>query len=325
MTEDTKKTIVFLVLYRVRNGTESFSIISYLLVTLSGQSHWKKLLNAIQCRSEATNEKIPVTKNNGKLITAIALLFHLILLIVFGVECFFLVQENIDLKNWIITCYVRVHLYLKLVTAIFVICSTKILATLFNDVNEILREEKKNLLCSSSTEMRIAKHLREIGTLFGTYCDIVDEFNTIFGWPLFLLLTYSVLVILLEINAILVLFGSNAFKLQDEFGNMAMMVLLMVSNDAGDMGKVFITLIVMSCDTVHNEASKIPDSYFNLQRGMPKGCLKEEILILVKYTKEQVPAVSAAGFYHISQSLLPVIISTITSYLLICIQINMYV
>lgn len=62
--------------------------------------------------------------------------------------------------------------------------------------------------------------------------------------------------------------------------------------------------------------------YYNLLNHKLKMEQSFEIFLLGQYMKDMKPIISAAGYFQINKSLFTTLISTVATYLIICIQFN---
>ncbi|KAJ8976959.1 hypothetical protein NQ317_010156, partial [Molorchus minor] len=86
---------------------------------------------------------------------------------------------------------------------------------------------------------------------------------------------------------------------------------------------VFTVYIVISCDGVEKSCKKISTTCYLLLEGVQASSLRSELLFLGRYTTELRPDFTAGDFYKVNRSILAALFSSVTTYLIICIQFNM--
>lgn len=78
----------------------------------------------------------------------------------------------------------------------------------------------------------------------------------------------------------------------------------------------------MSCTALEKAANNVVLTCFILQQNAYNSKISKELFYLGQYMKQLSPSISAAGFFKINQSLLSTLISTLATYLIICLQFN---
>lgn len=87
--------------------------------------------------------------------------------------------------------------------------------------------------------------------------------------------------------------------------------------------------IVVTCDRTKRDAQRIATVCYKLLLGFPPICssmqeriLKKELILLAQRATHQCPYISAAGFFNVDYSIVFSFLGTITSYIIVLIQIN---
>lgn len=78
----------------------------------------------------------------------------------------------------------------------------------------------------------------------------------------------------------------------------------------------------MSCSALEKAAGEVVMTCTLLQQNASNSKLCKELFYLGQYMKQLSPSITAAGFFKINQSLLATLISTLATYLIICLQFN---
>lgn len=85
-------------------------------------------------------------------------------------------------------------------------------------------------------------------------------------------------------------------------------------------------MIVGPCDAATREAQKTSYISNKLLNDLPvcskQQCIKEDLILLAQHTYQHSPKFSADGFYYIDHTLLSSILASVTSYLIVLIQLN---
>lgn len=85
-------------------------------------------------------------------------------------------------------------------------------------------------------------------------------------------------------------------------------------------------MIVIPCDEATQEAQKTSYLSHKLINDLPvcnkQQNMKEDLILLAQHTYQHSPKFSAYGFYYIDHMLLSSMLASVTSYLIVLIQLN---
>ncbi|KAJ8947057.1 hypothetical protein NQ318_019951 [Aromia moschata] len=132
-----------------------------------------------------------------------------------------------------------------------------------------------------------------------------QQLDVLFGWPMFFIFMGTVLQILNSISFVLIN-SDDGLRITDIIN-----VLLYV---------LFTVYIAMSCDAIEKNCKKISATCYLLQEGMPLSPLRTELFLLGRYSGEVTSHFTAGGFFRVNQYLLMTLFSSVTTYLIVCIQ-----
>ncbi|CAH1108129.1 unnamed protein product [Psylliodes chrysocephalus] len=85
---------------------------------------------------------------------------------------------------------------------------------------------------------------------------------------------------------------------------------------------VNVITLTNKCDKIEKNSAEFVVTCHLLQQGMPKSIVRDELLYLANYAEKISPKCSAAGFFIINRFILGALFSSVTTYLIICIQFN---
>nr|WJJ63347.1 gustatory receptor 7 [Pachyrhinus yasumatsui] len=152
--------------------------------------------------------------------------------------------------------------------------------------------------------------LKEFSKNYKSLYFIVQEFNEVFGYQIFLICIGTVLEIL------------NAFNYGMPTAKNGFMDATFVNTLYSTLYVVCTTRIVMACDSVEISGRNIQKTCLILYENCEKCETKEEFYRLENYVQGLCPEFSAAGFWHINQRVLSTLFSSVMTYLIIIIQFN---
>lgn len=81
-------------------------------------------------------------------------------------------------------------------------------------------------------------------------------------------------------------------------------------------------MLATSCTELEKIGENEVTFFYHLTDNKMKMEVRIELFLLGQYMKELKPTISAAGYFKINKSLLTTLISTVVSYLIICLQFN---
>ncbi|KAJ3664567.1 hypothetical protein Zmor_000124 [Zophobas morio] len=210
----------------------------------------------------------------------------------------------------------------------------------FASLGTFLETLVKNLVCSDDdgrkeyvlSEFRIQSvpvkdscyDLRKVRKYYNSICDMVDNFNQIYGLAI-LMVIIVVITYVLNLTDLLLVYGVSKDKNIGgaSYGTdliilcgfwmvtLLMFTILLAYGCAGAISKS--ENVAKICFFWINEIPSLPTSHRDQE-------LKEELSLLVQQSTSRCPKFSAAGFFPVDFTLLGFIFGTVTSYIIISIQ-----
>ncbi|XP_050507867.1 putative gustatory receptor 28b [Diabrotica virgifera virgifera] len=86
---------------------------------------------------------------------------------------------------------------------------------------------------------------------------------------------------------------------------------------------VNVITIINKCDMIEKNSAEFITTCHLLQEKVPNSNIREELLHLANYAQKISPKCTAAGFFVVNRFILGALFSSVTTYLIICIQFNM--
>nr|CAI5864670.1 unnamed protein product [Callosobruchus analis] len=167
-------------------------------------------------------------------------------------------------------------------------------------------------------EKTTTKNINLLKTLLKKCYFMVEAFNDIFGWMIFLMSLTNSFTLL---SCLLWFFVRNnrsairyptpfSFAGDDEICTVSIVLLYLT----------FMIVIVSSCDATEKEGRRFTDLCYTIYIKEANKYLKKEFKNLAVISEKIGPNFSAAGFFTINQLFLSTFFSTLTSYAIVCIQ-----
>ncbi|KAJ8924248.1 hypothetical protein NQ315_007040 [Exocentrus adspersus] len=157
------------------------------------------------------------------------------------------------------------------------------------------------------------RRLEDIIILYKTLKTLVDRLNMIFGAHLFFYVCYIVTSLLLTFS-----FRININSLDRDLMNLSIWRIC-----SSVINIIWLTVFVMSCNSVETSGAKLTKTCYMLHEGCNSQLVKEQLMQLAEYVEQWKPNLSAAGFYNVNQSTLSAVFEAIITYLVIIIQFNL--
>ncbi|CAH1374173.1 unnamed protein product [Tenebrio molitor] len=236
----------------------------------------------------------------------------------------------------------RSLMYYSLVTTMFLISHSVLpLKHLFASLGVGLETIVKNLVCDSDArreyfvaEFKMSKNLRRlkyhhadlriVRKHYNTICTLVDDFNTMYGF-IILMVILVVVAYVLNLTDLLLVYGVTKVKDIDgvQFGtDLTVVCGLWIVTLLG-----FAIFLAYGCVGAVSESEKISKICFFWLNEIPtipvsneEKVLKEELVLMVQQSTSRCPKFSAAGFFPVDFTLLGFIFGSVTSYIIISIQ-----
>nr|CAI5851226.1 unnamed protein product [Callosobruchus analis] len=139
-----------------------------------------------------------------------------------------------------------------------------------------------------------------------------DNFNSIFGMPIFLI---SMAPSAMLLDDLVCIFERNVHQKNSQ----TLACLLLLSS----IYLGFTTVIVLSCDAAEKQGRLFTNICYTMYAKEQNVYLREELLSLAIVSEKIGPKFSAAGFYTVNQMFLSTFFSALTSYAIVCIQFSM--
>ncbi|CAG9857236.1 unnamed protein product [Phyllotreta striolata] len=169
-----------------------------------------------------------------------------------------------------------------------------------------LLNKRKNFLCES-----LIKLFRSKITLISRF---MININALFGWNM---LTLFIVFIISILNFITTSFiRLKHWSLEMElFAITDVIRIVMFSID--------MLLVMSKCDRIQKHNDNFVLNCYYLQEGMPNSRIREELMHLAQYSEKLAPKFSAVGFFVVNRLIIGAMFSSITTYLIVCIQFNL--
>nr|CAI5864671.1 unnamed protein product [Callosobruchus analis] len=230
----------------------------------------------------------------------------------------------IFLNAWDILTSIHANILLNLNFRFFML-SQLLPALLINRMMAVVKRRYsvliKLLRISSRTtiedEKTTTKNIKLLKTLLKKCYFMVEAFNDIFGWMIFLMSLTTSFTLL---SCLLWFFvRSNhsirnptpfSFAGDDEICTVSIVLLYLT----------FMIIVVLSCDGTQKEGRRFTDLCYTIYIKEDNKYLKREFKNLAVISEKIGPNFSAAGFFTINQMFLSTFFSTLTSYTIVCIQ-----
>ncbi|XP_056631925.1 uncharacterized protein LOC130442002 [Diorhabda sublineata] len=174
-------------------------------------------------------------------------------------------------------------------------------------------ESETTVIICQDTKI-ISIKFTKIKQVFWLLDGIVQNYNNVFGWPVFFGTIISVIVCLADLN-IMTNFANtkNSFDISVAVINALYSIIYLLSTIA----------IVISCDRVEKTARRIVSACYLKPGLLDRTPIRDDIIFFAEFTEKLIPSFSAAGFFQINQNILSTLFSAIITYLIIIIQFNL--
>ncbi|KAJ8956567.1 hypothetical protein NQ317_012639 [Molorchus minor] len=202
--------------------------------------------------------------------------------------------------KWVTLYYTnyRIVKYCLLCTVILINMTTNMLKMRYKCLDCKIRKLFERTTLTKNNQ----KQIKEIKQLYRLLYNVVVSFNVIFGKSIFFITAFVVIKLLNCCCWILYNYNENTDTLTKHL--------------------ISITAIVMGCDRVEPSSKKNLKTYYLLQETVEISPQRNDIFFLPNYMKELAPKFSAFGFFDVNQRFLTGLFSTVTSYVIIIIQLR---
>ncbi|EEZ97765.1 gustatory receptor 95 [Tribolium castaneum] len=185
-------------------------------------------------------------------------------------------------------------------------------STVLSWILSIILVEYSNLNRTVCKELQLGQSIEQ---MFCFLKDTVDTFNDIFGWPMALIISFTTLYLVNNLDYMFLatasLPGSIFYRL---LADAAMVLLIFTST----------VFLIFMCDSVVQEAEKLQASVQKIRRIRPNLTAKEDqdLEKLCGVIIENFPQFSVARFFNIGRGTVLNILSTVTTFFIIMIQLD---
>ncbi|CAG9854765.1 unnamed protein product [Phyllotreta striolata] len=259
-----------------------------------------------------------ILKHDGGLSKATALK-HIILLVFFVIVYCLLHYFEIfmwDLQFRMEAGYVfyRIIMLYQFFIVLFSINLTRLLHARYEIVLGSLSEIISGEYAIIQANYGSCKTLVEMKEAMLRLHNVIQKYNVIFGWLIFLNTISAFLASLGDIDYVLLYYGTG-----DSYFNYGIIAANLVYVLAYSISTI---LIVFSCDKVNKTARKIVILCYLKPGLLNKTPIRDDLVSFVQFAEKLLPNFSAAGFFYINQTILSTLFSAISTYLIIIIQFN---
>ncbi|KAG5873900.1 hypothetical protein JTB14_005511 [Gonioctena quinquepunctata] len=253
------------------------------------------------------------------------LFYHIIILTIFVYDAYVWCTNY----KWIIFrfCLFRyINFYHCIITMLVVLHFASALSGRYKRINKLLvkSNDLHNIINSfipkgNTKQINNLKSIKEVTDYYLLLSEMVDMFNRLFGWQIFLV-TENIIFLLLDVaNSFMVsLDHSQKFSEgNDEIGTIVLLISISV------MMIIFHSRVVLHCEDVNRESRQTLTICYNLQQTVePDSEERKELIILSDVVNLLKTRTNAAGFYYVDRGLLSRVFAYIFSYSIVLVQFN---
>nr|CAH7768613.1 unnamed protein product [Callosobruchus chinensis] len=161
------------------------------------------------------------------------------------------------------------------------------------------------------------KSIKEVTDYYLLLSELVDIFNKLFGWQIFLLTESTLIQILIVLNTVMLSLDYEQHSLDalHDFGSLFFVV-------AGAVCLIFFqVMVILYCEDVNKESRNMLKICYNLQESVQVNSEeKKELAILCDVVSLLKTRTTASGFYVINKNLISRVFAYIFSYSIVLIQ-----
>ncbi|KAJ8921558.1 hypothetical protein NQ315_010463 [Exocentrus adspersus] len=285
---------------------------------------WKTFLDLFTYIDKKLNKHLIITCKKN-LIQRQLLLCHFFIFFVFGYDIYICYANN-GWKHFRYTLFKYFGYYHATITALVLMHFAAALSVRFKRINNILTKSSNlhgvisNFVPKYATGgLNNLKSIKEVSDYYLLLSELVDMFNKLFGWQIFLM-TENIIAVLLEIFNSLMLAIDYTQKTSDAHHDFRTILVLT------SLVLIFIlaqSKIILHCEDVNNESRNTLTISYKLQQTVePSSDERNELVILGDVVNLLNTKTCAAGFYCVNRSLLSRVFSTVISYSIVLIQFN---
>ncbi|XP_018560789.1 uncharacterized protein LOC108903183 [Anoplophora glabripennis] len=295
-----------------------------ILVCLLNSKTWNTFVNLFKYVDEKLNRgNIPVQRKN--FLRMEILLSHFIIFCIFGYDAYVL-YSNYGWKYVRFCLFRYVNCYHGTITALILVHFASALRARFRKINNMLIKSNdlhniiNNFIPKYAPErINNLKSIKEVTDYYLLLSELVDMFNKLFGWQIFLM-TENIIISLLEVlNSLMLSIDYTQVTTDARHDFRTIMFLASLSL----VFIVFHSRIVLYCEDVNKESRNTLTISYNLQQTVdPCSEERNELVILSDVVNLLNTKTSAAGFYYISRNLSSRVFGYLFSYSIVLIQFN---
>nr|CAI5845186.1 unnamed protein product [Callosobruchus analis] len=239
--------------------------------------------------------------------------YHLGLLILHVVENVLWVEEdNTELTYMYISF--RIVMYLQFLVLVSVCCISRVIQRRYHFLNQQLMEIFKYV----RDDDVVLKKVQELYSIHRKLYYLAERLNDIYGWMIFFILISTILSLLNSANFAF-LTKTDCDKAEFSLGPYVIYVTAYPVFYACST-----TALTFACEAAKRNAITMSSLLF---RRLPyftgSRSIRRELMTVAKSAKELIPSFSAGGFYQVNQYLLSSLFSTVTTYLIVIVQLSL--
>ncbi|XP_074038462.1 uncharacterized protein [Leptinotarsa decemlineata] len=248
-------------------------------------------------------------------------LYHAFIFIIFGYDAYMWCINY----NWFIfrfSIFKYVNFYHCIITLLVVSHFASALAERSKTINKLL---VKSSLHSTAHNFIVSqrssniKSVKDVTYYYLLLSELIEKFNTLFGWQIFLA-TENIFMLLLDISNSLMLATDRTQKFSETNNNFKTIFCL---TSISILIIMFHSRIILHCEDVNNESKKTLTKCYNLQQTVsPDSEDRKELIILGEIVTLLKTRTNAAGFYYIDRGIISKIFDYLFSFSIFMMQFN---
>ncbi|VEN50178.1 unnamed protein product [Callosobruchus maculatus] len=239
--------------------------------------------------------------------------YHLGMLFLHIVENVLWVEENNAELTYMYISF-RIVMYLQFLVLVSVCCISRILQRRYHFLNQQLIEIFKYVY----DDKEMLRKVQELYSIHRKLYYLSEKFNNVYGWMIFFILISTVLSLLNSANFA---FLTKTDCDQAEF-NLGPYIIYITAYPV--FYACSTTALTFACEAAKRNAITLSTLLF---RRLPyftgSRLIRRELMTVAKSAKELIPSFSAGGFYQVNQYLLSSLFSTVTTYLIVIVQLSL--
>nr|CAH7744894.1 unnamed protein product [Callosobruchus chinensis] len=239
--------------------------------------------------------------------------YHLGILSLHVVENILWVEEdNTELTYMYISF--RIVMYLQFLVLVLVCCISRILKRRYRFLNQQLIQIFRHV-CD---DREMLKKVQELYSIHRKLYYLSERLNDVYGWIIFFILISTVLSLLNSANFAF-LTKTDCDKAEFSLGPYIIYITAYPVFYACST-----TSLTFACEAAKRSAITMSTLLFKrLPYFTGRRSIRRELMTVAKSAKELIPSFSAGGFYQVNQYLLSSLFSTVTTYLIVIVQLSL--